>query len=339
MLRSRRFWIGTSVSLVFIALLLWKTNPQQLWDSWRHADYRWLLLAIAIEMFGILVRALRWRYILLSRVDLSALQLFPVLVIGYMANNVLPARAGELVRAYVLGERYRVSKMFALGTVAVERLFDGLALLGILLATALTLGVDSVLRDLALVMVVVFAVALAIFVIVLASPKRSEALALWLVSLTPQRFHERASELALAFLSGLGALRHPRLLGIVAVTSIAAWMIEGLVFEVIAHALGINPGYGYSLMAMSAANLAITAPSSQGGIGPYEFFAARAVILTGVSASAAAAFALAAHAVIILPVTALGFIYLWKINLSLSQMMRREQAAPLLDEQAALPEA
>lgn len=338
MLRSRRFWIGSAVSVVFIVFLLWKTNPRELWNAWSHADLRWLLLAIVLEMCGISIRALRWRYVLLSRVNLSVPQLFPVLVIGFMANNVLPARAGELVRAYVLGERYKVSKMLALGTVAIERLFDGLALLGLFIGSALFLGVDSVLRDLAIVTVPIFAGALGVFIFVIVDPEASERLATRLIAWLPARFHDRAQELVSAFLSGLSALRHPWPLFVVSVSSVAAWTMEGVVFTVVAHGLGLNPGFGYCLMAVSAANLAITAPSSQGGIGPYEFFAARALILSGVGASAAAAFALAAHAVIILPVTALGLIFLWSINISLSQAIGAEDPVQVEKKRVAVPE-
>src|SRR6202043_3675534 len=150
------------------------------------------------------LRAFRYHFILLSRISISAWELFPILSIGYMANNLLPARAGELVRAYVLGERHHVSKMFSLGTIAVERLFDGLALIGILIAAGLFLGVNGALRDLALITAPLFAVALLVFIAVLASPSRSEAVAARLVRLIPERFQARAQGLAVAFISGLG---------------------------------------------------------------------------------------------------------------------------------------
>ncbi|MGI8551223.1 MAG: lysylphosphatidylglycerol synthase transmembrane domain-containing protein [Dehalococcoidia bacterium] len=326
MLRTRRFWIGTFVSLVFIGLLLWKTNLHQVWDAWRHADPRWIVAAVAVYLISVWLRAFRYRYILLSRVDLSSAQLFPILMIGYMANNVLPVRAGELVRAYVLGERYNVSKMFSLGTIAVERLFDGLALLGLLLATGLLLGVNGVLRGLLFVTAPVFAVALAVFIGVLASPAQSEALARRAISVLPARFRERAQGLVSGFIEGLGALRHPRAFAVVAVTSLLTWSLEGAVYSLVGRALGLHFGLGYYIMATAAANLAITAPSSQGGIGPYEFFAAQTLILAGAGSSVAAAFALATHALVIILATVMGLFFLWRVHLNLGQAVRREEA-------------
>src|SRR6266567_4434065 len=174
MLRSRRFWLGTAVSLIFIGLLLWRTDLREVWDAWRHAKPLWLLAAVAVYFCSVQARAFRYHFILLSRISISSWELFPVLAIGYMANNLLPARAGELVRAYVLGVRHDVSKMFSLGTIAVERLFDGLALIGILICSGIFLGVSGALRDLAIVTVPLFAVALAVFVAVLASPSMSQ---------------------------------------------------------------------------------------------------------------------------------------------------------------------
>lgn len=336
MFRSRRFLLGLIVSIAFIVLLLRKTDLHAVWSAWRHADPRWLLLGLAIEFVATCVRAFRYRYILLSRVDLSTRQLFPILVIGYGANNILPARAGEVVRAYVLGERYHVSKLFALGTIAVERLFDGLALLGLLLAMGLLLGVNSVIRGLALITAPLFLAALAVFIAVIVSPRRSEALSQRLIGVLPQRFREKGQGFVSAFISGLGALRHPGPLAVVSTSSLLGWTLEGTVFLAVARSMGLHPGLGYSIMAMSAANLAITAPSTAGGIGPYEFFAAQAMILTGVTGSAAAAFALAVHAVIIIPVTILSLIFLSQFHLSLTQAVRREEALPLTDETLAV---
>jgi uncharacterized protein (TIRG00374 family) len=276
---------------------------------------------------------------LLSRISLTTRQLFPILSIGYASNNILPARTGELVRAYVLGERYEVSKMFALGTIAVERLFDGLALIAILIASAFFLGSNGPLRELALVTIPVFAIAFFVFLGVLASPRLSELAAVRVLRLAPERWREKLEELALSFISGLGSLRHPTWFAIVIVTSVLTWSMEGVVFAWVGRALDMHFALGYYLMAAAAANLAITAPSSQGGIGPYEFFAAQTMIFAGASASVAAAFALAVHALVILPITFVGLFFLWRMHLHLSQAVRSERAEPLIDEPVApLPE-
>lgn len=89
--------------------------------------------AIPVLFCAIVVRCLRWSILMRPLVDISPWRLLPYAIIGYMANNLLPARAGEVVRAYATGERENVSRMGVLGTVAVERLFDGCVLVIMLL--------------------------------------------------------------------------------------------------------------------------------------------------------------------------------------------------------------
>lgn len=327
MLRSGRVWLGLVISAVFIGLLFFRTDPGRVLAALRGANYWWVAPAVVVYFVSVWVRAVRYRFILRSVRDVSSADLFPILIIGYMANNLLPARVGELVRAYVLSERHQVAKMAALGTVAVERLFDGLTLLGFLAVTVLLLGGGSMLTDLTLVAVAIFAVALAVFVVALAAPDTTERLVARASRLLPQRFRNRAYDLVCSFVEGLRSLRHPGAFAWVTGASLAAWLIEAVVYMLVGYAFGLRIGFGYYIMAVGAGNLAITAPSSQGGIGPFEFFVKQVLIGAAVAESVAAAYAFAVHAVILIPATALGLYYLWSMHLSLRVLRRR--ATPL----------
>lgn len=139
MLRLKRFWIGLVISLACLAFFLAHTNPSEIEHSFSDAN---LLLACAVTplyFVGFWLRTIRWRYLLKPVADVSTSRLFPVVLIGLMANNIAPARVGELVRAYLVGERESMSKSTALGTIAVDRAFDGLtlvAILGVVIATS-----------------------------------------------------------------------------------------------------------------------------------------------------------------------------------------------------------
>src|SRR5690606_35874307 len=100
---------------------------------------------------GVWVRALRWKLLLRPVLRASTTDLAPVVAVGFMANNVLPLRTGELVRSYALSRRYGVRKTAALATIAVERLFDGLTLLGFILASATVVSLTSAVQHIALV--------------------------------------------------------------------------------------------------------------------------------------------------------------------------------------------
>ena len=217
--------------------------------------------------------------------------------------------------------------MAALGTVAVERLFDGLTLLGFLALTVLWLGGDGVLTDLTLIAVAIFAVALAVFVAALAAPDATEQLVARLARLLPDRFRDRAYTLAWSFVEGLRSLRHPDAFAWVTGTSLAAWLLEAVVYMLVGYAFDLDIGFGYYVMAVGAGNLAITAPSSAGGIGPFEFFVKQVLIGAVVADSVAAAYSVAMHAVILVPVTVLGLYYLWAMGLSLGDLRRRATPA------------
>lgn len=327
MLRSGRVWIGMAVSAVFIALLFFRTDPSKMVEALRGANYWWVAPAVLVYVLSVWVRAVRYRYIVRSVRDIPSAALFPILIIGYMANNLLPARAGEIVRAYVLGEQHGVPKMAALGTVAVERLFDGLTLLGFLAVTVLLLGGDGVLMDMLVLAVAVFAVALAVFVVALLAPDMTERLVARTTRLLPARLRDKAYDLAWSFVEGLRSLRHPDAFAWVSSTSVLAWLLEAVVYLLVGQAFGMQIAFGSYVMAVGAGNLAITAPSSQGGIGPFEFFIKQVLVGAAVAESTATAYGFALHAVILVPATVLGLYFLWSMQLSLGGL-RRRAAAP-----------
>lgn len=328
MFRRLRVVIGLAISLLFIALLLWRADPRKIGEALIGANYIWLIPAVLIFFVELWVRAIRYQHIVKTlRPAATASSLFPILVIGNMANNLLPLRIGELVRAYMIGERYQLSKMASLGTGVVERLFDGLTLLALLTGTVVILGASGAIHDITLTAVAVFALALAGFIACIASPDGSERLVARLARPLPARFRDRLVGFAVSFIEGLRSLRHPDAIAWVVATSFLCWILEMLVFTFVGQAFGLDVGWGYYVMAVSAANLALTAPSSPGGTGLFEFVVMQVMLLAGVAEGTAAAYALAAHFTVLLPATLLGLYCLWSMHLSLGGISRRAETA------------
>src|SRR5438105_3805238 len=121
MLSGPRLWIGLVVSLVCLVLAFRGVDMGAAAALIAGANYWLLLPALAAYFAGVWVRAVRWRYLLRPIKPMPSGRLFPVVVIGYMANDVLPARMGEIARAYVLGRQEGVSSTSVLATIAVER--------------------------------------------------------------------------------------------------------------------------------------------------------------------------------------------------------------------------
>src|SRR4030042_4894790 len=124
------FRVGVAVSLLFLIFYL---LPQQdwakLWDSLRSAQYLWLIPAIATYFIGVWFRAWRLHYMMRPIKKVSVPILFPIVCIGYMGNNIYPARMGEVVRAYVIKQKEGVSISASLAIVLIERIFDAVVMM------------------------------------------------------------------------------------------------------------------------------------------------------------------------------------------------------------------
>jgi len=314
---SRKLWLGLAGTTLFLGLFFLRTDLGELGDALAEANYWWVVPAVAIWFAAAVIRSLRWHYLLHGLADIKALSLYPIVIIGYMANNLLPLRTGELVRAYVMSERHQLSKMATLGTIAVERIFDGIVLVAFLLLAGAMLGLSSELRTLAVAMTAAFAVLLSLFVYIASSPVRAQRWMERLVNLLPHGLRERAQTLADSFISGLQSLQSPSLVLLVLATSAAAWLLEALMYYLVGLSFDIGEGFAAYLMVTAAANLAITLPSTSGGIGPFELLTKETLTFLGVGSATAGAYAVALHGFLLLPVIAAGLVFLWAINLSL----------------------
>ena len=138
---GRRFLLGAAVTAAFLTLLMVRMDLSDVGSSFAEGNYAYVVPAIAVYFVALYFRAYRWGFLLRPLRSLSTRRLFPVVAVGYMANNLLPVRLGELGRSYYLARREPVSASTALATIIVERVFDGLVLLFLLVVAALFLPV------------------------------------------------------------------------------------------------------------------------------------------------------------------------------------------------------
>ncbi len=323
MLKTRRFWIGLAITLLFLALLFYRTSPAEIVASLRNANYFLIIPAVAIYFVGFWFRVVRWAYIMRPINAIPSSRLFSITVIGYAVNNLLPLRIGELVRAYLVGEREGVSKSAALGTIVVERIFDGLALVFFILVISLFMPMGDWLRALTIVMTAVFLGFLAIFILVGASPARTQKAFAPAARFLPERWGKILLGLVANFIEGVKILHSPGRLIVVFAYSLLFWAIEAAMSWVLAFAFGVSQPYPVFVIGTATANLATTLPSTQGGIGPFEYLFKQSLVLFGTPDSLATSFAVVLHAVLLVPVILLGLVFLWTGNISLSQLTQR----------------
>lgn len=336
-LSNWRFWVGLIVSVVALALLVVSVDRGQLWLALQSANYLYLIPAVAVYFVGQWLRAWRWQYLLAPVAQISVNRLFAVVNIGYMANNLLPARLGELVRAVYLAQREKeVSAPAALATLSVERLYDGLTLLAIgavttpilLAAGRLFAGEGAAYRATAILLAVGvmagFVAALAVFT-TLAVNQRAVDRLLAITRLLPLRFRPLATTLILGFVEGLATLNSPRKHATLFLRSFPVWLAEAGVYLIIAYSFNLDAYFASAgmltigiLLVMVTSNLITAIPATVGGIGTFEAVATVTLIGMGIVDETAIAYSVAIHLLALwLPVSIVGLALLLWHNVSL----------------------
>ncbi|MDP9316703.1 MAG: flippase-like domain-containing protein [Chloroflexota bacterium] len=331
-MRSWKFWLGVAVSAVFV----WLTARGLEWSAFRSAlsggQYIWLVPAIAVYFGAVWARTWRWHYMLRHMKPISVAHLFPVVVIGYMGNNVYPARAGEVIRSYVLKKKEGVSVSASLATVALERLFDGLVMCAFVFATLPFVPLPVFYQSIVVGFSLLFFAALVVFLLLAANPDRTDALAARLIAATvAQRFRPRVQTLASKFLVGLHALRSPHELAMILFTSVAIWLTETGKYWVIAQAFpALNVNFAVLMLMTAVVNLATTIPSAPGYVGTFDKPGIEILKAFGQPANVAAVYTIVLHVALWLPITLLGLWFMARESLrwgELKQLTLEEPAA------------
>ena len=341
-----RTLLGLVVSAALLALVLVRTDLDATLDALGDAEFGYLLPAIALLAASVWFQALRWRYLLRPLVDVPARRLYPVVFVGHLGNSLVPLRAGEVLRALVISRREGVSRMAALGTLVVERALDGLALTALLLVFAAAVDSSDRLWQLVLAGAVLFGLATAALVLAALNQERCLSLIVIAIDRGPARWRASLRRWARSFLTGTTALGTSTGMAVVLLTTAGFWLSVALVYAIVGQAFDIEEGLGTYLFVTAAANLSVSIPSSQGGLGPFEFFVRETLVFSGVGAPLATAYALVLHATILATMIIMGLISLRTIGLSLDLLSGRvaadddaeEDLSSLLDrEQKHLP--
>ena len=310
-MRSWKLWLGIVVSVIFLALALRGLDLNEFWATVRHANYWWLLPGIAIYFGAVWARTWRWHYMLrhIRRVPLT--RLFPVVVIGYMGNNVYPARAGELLRSYMLKRKEGVPLSASLATVVLERLFDGLVMLLFVFITLPFAPLPSVYAQLVTIFSVIFGLALMVFLALAVRPARMGQLYAWLVDrLLPIGVRPRVHGLFDPFIVGLQSLRSPRDLALIFVSSTLIWLTETAKYWFVMHAFPFRVDFSVLMLMTAVVKLFTTLPSTPGYVGTFDLPGIRILTAYNVPHDVAAGYTLVLHVALWLPITALGALFM-----------------------------
>ncbi|AJF60037.1 MAG: flippase-like domain-containing protein [Candidatus Diapherotrites archaeon] len=275
------------------------------------------VLSIATFVF----RGIIWKELLKPFTEISLLESTYITTIGFFANNVLPLRIGEIVRAYVLSVHKKIGKVKSFSSVLAERIVEGLTLVAFFVAgIAFLPSIGPELKQLILLPVALFVALLLVFLF------PGKALAITRKLFSGFKFFYKVEHLLEDFVSGGKAMRNGlRPNAIIWGASIATWGLLAVIYHVAAVQLGLEFSLAELLLLVSVTGLSVMIPSAPGFIGTFEFGFILAFSALGLSAEAATSMAVILHLAFWISTNIAGLIALNRLNLSFSSIMAMEK--------------
>lgn len=324
--------LAVAVSLGLLWWALRGVSAAELLDHVTQAELGPLAGAVILATLTFPIRLIRWRILLRDETGrrYPAGPLWHAVALGFMANNLLPLRAGELVRSYTAARLAQIRFTTVLSSIAVERIFDGLTVVALLTLALLspdlprTVMVGGVsVAHLARMAGLLGGIALLMAILILAAPLAAERIVRRVVPWP--RAAGLIVELIEGVRQGLVVLRAPGRLLLVVFWSFVLWLVNALAFYVGFASFDIPVSYFGALLMQGLLVLGISIPSTPGFFGPFEAVMVAVLALYGVPSGAAFTYAISFHVTSFIPITLLG---LWSLTRTPGGFHGLRQASP-----------
>jgi uncharacterized protein (TIRG00374 family) len=327
-----------AVSLLFAFLAFHDVDWSETMRALVGANGTIVFLGAIVGLGGFVVRAFGWKFLLVPVEHLSGRRLFTPVAIGYMANNLLPARVGEFARAYVVGRRENVSKSAALATIVIERIFDGLTLLLILAVISLYFPFPPWVKESgALVAAALFLLAVALALVAAKIELVIRVIDLVVGPFLPGMAVQLKSQFR-NFVVGLDLKNHYPTVLLALLFTFLRWTFEACIYLSVIYALGLEhrvPIHG-ALFVMVAVNIACMIPQAPGFIGSVQIACIQALSVFGIDRETAVAYSLLVHAAFFFPITIVGLVCLAQSPLTFAEIRKSGNTAASRDLAATL---
>ena len=312
--------IGVAISVGLLGYLVWSVDVRELGALLARTRWEWVVLSSALGPLSVWARGRRWWYLFPPRSEPPGL--VPATMIGYMVNNVLPLRAGEFVRVYVVARRWGHGFWTALATLIVERVLDSLVIVFIMVVLLLRISVPRALEIGAAVLLAVDLVAVGVRCFLAVAPERTRGLIERLTRRWPA-LQTRVVDVLETFVRGLEGIRTRAHLLPLAAWTLFIWVLPVAAIWTMFRALEFELPWIAAWVVLAFVALGVAIPSAPGYIGVFHAAATLALTMFGVPATAAFGCALLFHASQIVPVTLVGWIYLIREHVTLTDATRR----------------
>ena len=319
--------LGIAVSAAFMLVIFYQIDFAQLAAAFRSVAVLPLFLAVGLLVLTHLIRAWRWWYLLEPVKRIATPSLFSAIAIGFLANMLLPAHAGEVVRAYVIAQKEQVNTMTALATIVIARVADFVSILFILFILLVLLQFPADMASVAQQLRIGGYVSALVCIILIGGLWLVKAKTLQTVRLLrsclgflPAPWLNRLVAALTSFAIGLQTLKKGQHWVMITVLSLGLWVVVGLsnLCVLVAFHLQLPPYAAFLLLVVQT--LGVVIPSAPGFIGTYHAAVIAGLAIFGVTREFALSVALVMHATFFFPFIAVGLVCLWKESLSLHDL-------------------
>ncbi len=323
-MKSWKFYIGLILSALFLYLAFRKVDVEELRHAFGTARYIYLIPVVFLVVFSLWCRALRWMFLLRPVKKINLPSLFSATSIGFMANNLLPARLGEFVRAYVIGDKEKISKSSSFATIVVERLFDGMTVLFflVIILTFYSVSFPGWLRNVTYSVLVFYAAILAFLIFLKTRTGTALGIAEFITRPFPERIRSLVTRALNSFVHGLQVLKSSRDIIASAFLSLLVWLPNAFVIYFLIESFGMDLPLYASFVLLVLLSIGIMIPSAPGFVGTVQYCCVIGLAIFGVTKAQALSFSIIYHASVFIPVTAIGLVYLFLEGLSLVEIGR-----------------
>jgi glycosyltransferase 2 family protein len=322
-----KFYLGLLIGAVFLFLALHKVDFTEMARVF--SDIRWPLIAVGLALYYLVyaIRMFRWKLLLAPIKDARYRNLYSAIAIGFGANNMFPVRLGELIRAYTLGKMENIRSSAVLATVVIERVFDILTVLGMLVAVLFFVTFPAGygkfmvgLRAAGIFSITALAVVIAFLVLLEKNRDRAMVILRFLSRPLPERLKTRLESMMISFADGLNVLYHGRKLVGIVIFSILTWLTIAALYWVIFRSLDISLPFMAAVFATVLTAFASSLPAPPGYIGTFHAAARYALVFYGIPASSAAGVGIVMHAMNFIPAIVGGLVFIWLDKMSFAEI-------------------
>ena len=323
---------ATLLSLLILGacLYVFRVDRRALLHTWASLSAWYFLPAFALNVAMLLVRARRWQLILTSTPeeprDIPLGRVFGVLAIGYLANQIFPAPSGEVTRAVILARRENVKTAHALSTIVVERVLDALAIAPIIVFVLIVIPLPAWLERIVLLAGIAIVGMAVAGVIIHSQRERLVAAGTVLLRSLSKSVQSRVAAFRESFREGLHILRDLRALTTVYALSLAAWVLQLAVLEMVARSLHQPLNLRLLVLLILLSNAGTLLPFAPGNLGTFQALTMTSLALFHIRPEVSFSIALAYQIVQFLPVAVFGLHALWSRGISIEAV--QEETAP-----------